>query len=155
MKETPIMVPGLCLFIGNQKGKIVGIGKIGFRHNLLSISQLCDNEYDIFFNKGECIVKNFDGSLLSNKSKCNLSSVYKRTWHKKLGHASLRLISKLNKHNLIKGLPSLVYKADLCVILVRKGNKLEDPLGPKTLFQLLDLWSNFTLICLVQLELPP
>lgn len=28
-------------------------------------------------------------------------------WHKKLGHASLRLTSKLQKHNFIKGLPSM------------------------------------------------
>ncbi|RDX89701.1 hypothetical protein CR513_28546, partial [Mucuna pruriens] len=31
-------------------------------------------------------------------------------WHKKLDHASLRLVSKLKKHNLVIGLPSLVYK---------------------------------------------
>ncbi|RDX75500.1 hypothetical protein CR513_44609, partial [Mucuna pruriens] len=29
------------------------------------------------------------------------------TWHKKLRHASLKVISKLRKHNLIRGLPSL------------------------------------------------
>ncbi|RDX82434.1 hypothetical protein CR513_36783, partial [Mucuna pruriens] len=27
----------------------------GLKHNLLSISQLCDNGYDVSFNKGECI----------------------------------------------------------------------------------------------------
>ncbi|RDX77582.1 hypothetical protein CR513_42270, partial [Mucuna pruriens] len=70
------------------ESKIVGIGRIGeypfpsidnvlfiegLKHKLLSISQLCDNEYDVFFNKRECI---------------------------KLEHAGLKLISKLKKHNL-------------------------------------------------------
>ncbi|RDX91474.1 hypothetical protein CR513_26539, partial [Mucuna pruriens] len=32
------------------------------------------------------------------------------TWHKKLVHASLRLTSKLKRHNLVRGLPSFVYK---------------------------------------------
>ncbi|RDX96157.1 hypothetical protein CR513_21214, partial [Mucuna pruriens] len=45
------------------------------------------------------------------------------TWHKKLGHPSLRLISKLKKHNLIKRLPSLLYKAKFYVMHVKKGNK--------------------------------
>ncbi|RDY05802.1 hypothetical protein CR513_10326, partial [Mucuna pruriens] len=31
-------------------------------------------------------------------------------WHKKLGHASLKLISKLKKHNLVRGFPKLFCK---------------------------------------------
>ena len=70
---------GSVTFGGNQKGKIVGIGKIGkhpfpsidnvllvegLKHNLLSISQLCDSGSNVSFNQGECIVKNSDGSIL-------------------------------------------------------------------------------------------
>ncbi|RDX92144.1 hypothetical protein CR513_25763, partial [Mucuna pruriens] len=48
---------------------------------------------------------------------------------KKLGHASLRLISKLKKHNLMRGLSSLVYKVDLLcdyyVMPIKRKNKLE------------------------------
>ncbi|RDX58410.1 hypothetical protein CR513_62276, partial [Mucuna pruriens] len=61
---------GWITFGGNQKGKIVGIGRIGkhpfpsinmlfveiLKHNILSISQLCENGYDVSFNKGECKV---------------------------------------------------------------------------------------------------
>lgn len=32
---------------------------------------------------------------------------------KKHGHGSLRLISKLQKYNLVKGIPSMSYKGDL------------------------------------------
>ena len=52
-------------FGGNQNGNIIGTGAIGnssisinnvwlvdgLRHNLLSISQFCDNGYDVMFNK--------------------------------------------------------------------------------------------------------
>jgi len=113
---------GTVTFKGNQKGKIIWVGKIGIhpypstdnalfveglRHNLLSISQFCDNGY-------ECIILNKDGSLLfstkriSNLFKIKLGELPNKKvswllstkenhwmWHKKLGHASLRLISKL------------------------------------------------------------
>src|SRR4051812_4018956 len=56
-------------FGGDQKGKIIGSGTIsmgnspsitnvllveGLTHNLLSISQLSDNGYDIIFNQKTC-----------------------------------------------------------------------------------------------------
>ena len=55
-------------FGGNQTGKIIGTGTIGnssvsinnvwlvdgLRHNLLSISQFCDNGYDVMFDKTNC-----------------------------------------------------------------------------------------------------
>ncbi|RDX98141.1 hypothetical protein CR513_18992, partial [Mucuna pruriens] len=77
------------------------------KHHILSISQLCDSGYDVSFNKGECIIQNLDGSLL------------------------LRLISKLKKHNLIKGLPSLVYKSKNIVLASRPLEFLHiDLFGP-------------------------
>ena len=75
----------------NKKGLIIGVGKIGMhpyppidnvlfveslKHNLVSISQLCDNGYNVSFNKDECIVQNSDGSLLfSTKRKGNLYKI--------------------------------------------------------------------------------
>ena len=133
-------------FGGNQKGKIAGVGKIGkhplptidnvlyvegLKHNLLSISQLCDSGYNVSFNKDECVVKLPDGSKMfsakqQNVYKINLVELSNQRvtcllslkdeqwiWHKKLGHASLRLISKLSKHNLVRGLPSLKFKSDV------------------------------------------
>ena len=76
---------------GNKKRLIIEVGKIGIppyplvdnvlfveglKHNLLSISQLSDNGYDVSFNKDECIVHNNDGSLLfSTKRKDNLYKI--------------------------------------------------------------------------------
>ena len=59
-------------FGGNQTGKIIGTITIGnssvsinnvwlvdgLRHNLLSISQFCDNGYDVMFDKTNCTVVN-------------------------------------------------------------------------------------------------
>ena len=65
-------------FRGNKKGRITGVGKIGIhlyhsidnilfveglKHNLQNISQLCDNGYDVSFNKDECVVLCHDGSI--------------------------------------------------------------------------------------------
>lgn len=58
-------------FGDNNKGKVVGIGNVvnkslsisdvlyvkGLKHNLLSISQLCDKGYDIKFEADRCIVR--------------------------------------------------------------------------------------------------
>ena len=57
-------------FGGNQTDKIIGSGTIGnssisinnvwlvdeLNHNLLSISQFCDNGYDVLFVKNNCTV---------------------------------------------------------------------------------------------------
>ncbi|RDX71979.1 hypothetical protein CR513_48601, partial [Mucuna pruriens] len=82
----------------------------GLKHNLLSISQLCDIVYNIFFNKGECII---NLTNLSNQSVTCLVFIKDDywIWHKKLGHASLRLISNLSKHHLVRGLSNLVFKS--------------------------------------------
>ncbi|RDY01105.1 putative mitochondrial protein, partial [Mucuna pruriens] len=75
-------------------GKKVGVKRIGKYHspsidNVLyveglkhmSISKLCDNGYDISFNKGECIVKSQNGSIIfytkrqNNLHKINLTDL--------------------------------------------------------------------------------
>src|SRR3954463_1987212 len=84
-KKVYIPRPGLkpggeVKFRGDQKGKIIGSGTIslgnspsitnvllveGLTHNLLSISQLSDNGYDIIFNQKSCkAVSQKDGSIL-------------------------------------------------------------------------------------------
>src|ERR1051325_8146622 len=78
-------------FRGNQKGKIIGSRTIGnsslpfitnvllvdgLMHNLLSISQLSDNVYDIIFNQKSCkVVTQKYGTILFNGKRKN--SIYK------------------------------------------------------------------------------
>ena len=95
---------GTVTFGGNKKGKIISAGKIsihpypsidnilfveGLKHNLLSISQLCDSGYDVSFNKEECVIKFKDeSSLFSAKIKGNLYKI-------KLGEFSDKKVSYL------------------------------------------------------------
>ena len=75
MKEGRIMTFG-----DDVKGHIIGIGKIqiilqtclenvlyvlGLKHNLISISQLCDRAYKVSFESFLCLVTNsFDNSII-------------------------------------------------------------------------------------------
>lgn len=76
-------------FGGNHKGKIIGKGIIGnctlpfitkfllvkgIMHNLISISQLIDNGYDIIFNEKSCniVSQKDDYVLFSGKRKNNM-----------------------------------------------------------------------------------
>ena len=74
-------------FGGDQKGKIIGSGTVGngslpsitnvllvegLKYNLLSISQLSDNGYDIIFNKDSCkAMSQKDGFVLFNGKRRN------------------------------------------------------------------------------------
>src|SRR3954463_13889836 len=149
-QDLVLMSSGEVKFEGDQKGKIIGSGTIStgnspsisnvllverLAHNLLSISQLSDNGYDIIFNQKSCkAISQKDGSILfTGKRKNNiykidlqdlknqrvtcLMSVSEEqwVWHRRLGHVSLRKISQINKLNLVKGLYNLKYKSDaLC-----------------------------------------
>ncbi|RDX72476.1 hypothetical protein CR513_48039, partial [Mucuna pruriens] len=83
MKETHVMVLGQWVLTSNDGGRVYvtrpqakerrmgylqSIPNIlyvkGLKHNLLSISQLCDSGYDVSFNKGECIVRGCNDSIM-------------------------------------------------------------------------------------------
>lgn len=77
-------------FRGEQKGKIIGIGTIGnslicinnvwlvseLKHNLLSISHICDSGYEVLFNKNLCLVINESDKFILLKGK-RKGNVYK------------------------------------------------------------------------------
>ena len=56
---------------------------------------------------------------------CLVSYENQWLWHKRLGHASLRLISKLKKHNLVRGLSSLVYQSNNLCEACQKGKQVK------------------------------
>ena len=70
---------GQVTFGDNSKGKIMGIGTVsmssnlmienvllvkGLKHNLLSISQLCDKNYKVIFDNNKCCINSPDGKAL-------------------------------------------------------------------------------------------
>ncbi|XP_057785954.1 uncharacterized protein LOC131003485 [Salvia miltiorrhiza] len=93
----------------------------GLKANLISISQLCDEQMTVVFDKDKCIVKNGENEYISGKrssDNCYIVSPENScfqvlgddtdTWHQKLGHTSLRNMKKLVKTDAIRGLPKLV-----------------------------------------------
>jgi len=88
--------------------------------------------YDVIFDKKNYTVINkndksivFKGKRKNNVYKINFSELVdqkvvcllpvsdkKWLWHRRLGHANWRLISMLNKLQLVKGLPDIDYHSD-------------------------------------------
>ena len=137
---------GSVTFGDNQKGRIIDKGKIKItpstfiedvllveklKHNLLSISQLCDVGFNIFFKTSICIVidpldssSKFIGHRLSNiyvvdlddlalSSSTSLVAIDEKNkessilWHRRLGHASMHTLAKLISKDLVNGMPKL------------------------------------------------
>ncbi|CAL9098073.1 unnamed protein product [Musa textilis] len=106
----------------------------GLKYNLLSISQLCDNGYIVRFESNACIIEKPHNSTSiiaikqNNIYTINLDDLSSETcfsalnddawlWHRRLGHASMKLISQITSKNLIRGIPKVNCK---CFILNEK-----------------------------------
>ncbi|XP_062104243.1 uncharacterized protein LOC133815415 [Humulus lupulus] len=140
---------GFVTFGDNSKGKILGIGDIGniyspciknvllvdnLKHNLLSISQLCDKDFRVVFESSKCSIENastnevifvgerkdnvyvIDVDSFDSKNKClTVMNDNSWLWHRRLGHASMDSISKLVRKDLVVGLSSIPFVKDkLC-----------------------------------------
>ena len=91
-------------FGGNQADKIIGPVTIrnysisinnvwsidGLRYNLFSISQFCDNGYDVMFDKTNCTIVNKNDNFIVFKGK-RIDNVYKINFS---GQGSLPSISE-------------------------------------------------------------
>jgi intein/homing endonuclease len=81
---------GKVTFGDNSKGKVIGVGNTGdksspsiekmflvnnLKHNLLSISQLCDKGYKIMFDHACCIILENDKVLLIGNRKVNVYKI--------------------------------------------------------------------------------
>ncbi len=108
----------------------------GLKHNLLSISQFCDKGLKVTFEASICIITNpKDNSIVlmghrhgniymvdlhdldKKNGLCLITNEERKSetswlWHRRLGHASMDLISKLVKKDLIKDVPKLIFEKD-------------------------------------------
>ena len=115
-KESSTFIENVCL-VENLK------------HNFLSISQLHDKGYKVIFNKIKCVIENacdgkvlFVGKICINVYTVDIDCAYSHNkcffvlhddswlWHRRLGHASMDLISKISKNDLVKGLPKIGFQ---------------------------------------------
>ncbi|GJR25187.1 putative ribonuclease H-like domain-containing protein [Tanacetum coccineum] len=121
------------------------------KFNLFSVSQMCDKKNSVLFNDTECIVlspnfKLIDESqvLLRVPRKNNMYSVdlknivpkrgltclfakatsdESKLWHRRLGHLNFKTMNKLVKENLVRGLPSKLFKNDQTCVACQKGKQ--------------------------------
>ena len=112
-------------------------------HNLLSISQLCDKGYRVTFEKSHCGVFekgsneiNFFGQRMNNVYIVDFENISSDglclvadscdapwLWHRRLGHASFGVISKLSWHDLVNGLPRVNFSSDKIFEACAKGKQ--------------------------------
>ena len=95
----------------------------GLRVNLLSISQICDQDFMVLFLKRKCLVLNESGKKLIS-GVCTLDNYYglvpdanivcnsirlpnEDLWHQRMGHASYKHLSIVSKHESMVGIPKL------------------------------------------------
>ncbi|GJX72793.1 retrovirus-related pol polyprotein from transposon TNT 1-94 [Tanacetum coccineum] len=105
----------------------------GLKHNLFSISQLCDANFKVLFTKTQGTIFNEKGKVVHiaprrrdvyviDMSSYNTDSnafFYAKAspsinwlWHKRLSHLNFKTINNLLKYNLASGLPSLTFSKD-------------------------------------------
>ena len=146
---------GKVTFGDNNQGNILGKGNIGklgsvviedvwlvenLKHNLLSISQLCDKDYIVKFDKDKCSICDLNGNVLLigirhqnvyvidfddlSNHKC-LSAMHDvvNLWHKKLGHLNFKAMHKLAKYELVKGLPKSKFEKNTICASCQKGKQ--------------------------------
>ena len=91
--------------------------------NLLSISQICDQDFILLFSKEKCIFVNESGKklisgvrTLDNRYRlvpnadivCNsIRLPDEDLWHQRMGHVSYKHLSIVSKHELVLGIPKL------------------------------------------------
>ncbi|GJT25867.1 putative ribonuclease H-like domain-containing protein [Tanacetum coccineum] len=126
--------------VGNLDFDSVSFVKELGHFNLFSISQICDKQHKVLFTETECLVVSSDFKMLDENQILlkvprhhNMYSFDMKTptpakgfacliakatsdesklWHRRLGHINFKNLNKLVKGNLVRGLPSKVFKND-------------------------------------------
>ena len=91
--------------------------------NLLSISQICDQDFMVLFSKGKGLILNESRKKLISGIRtldncyglvpnadivCNsIHLPNEDLWHQRMGHASYKQLSIVSKHELVLGTPKL------------------------------------------------
>ena len=123
----------------------------GLKYNLLSISQLCDERNIIIFKKDQCIIKTLESEEtrfiiqchknmyvlqlkeLADQDVCLVAnkSDLLQLWHRRLGHASASVIEKLQRLNIVEGLPKLNTKSEVVCDACVRGKQIKSSFKSK------------------------
>ncbi|GJY53117.1 putative ribonuclease H-like domain-containing protein [Tanacetum coccineum] len=118
------------------------------KYNLFSMSQICDKKNNVLFINTKCLVLSSNFKLLDESQvllrvprKDNIYSVdlksivptgglscliakatigESNTCHRRLGYINFKIMNKLVKGNLVKGLPSKIYENDHSCVVCQK-----------------------------------
>nr|GEU55249.1 receptor-like protein kinase ANXUR1 [Tanacetum cinerariifolium] len=127
---------GYVTFGGNPKGgKISGKGKIRtgkldfddvyfvkeLKFNLFIVSQMYDKKNSVLFTDTDCLVLSPEFKLPDENQV--LLKVPRETICTMLGHINFKTMNKLVKGNLVRGLPSKVFKNDNICVACKKGKQ--------------------------------
>ncbi|WVZ70849.1 hypothetical protein U9M48_019485 [Paspalum notatum var. saurae] len=143
---NPVSTKEYITFGDNGQGKVMGVGSVSLSaklflrevafvqnlgFNLVSVSQLLDEGFEVRFKKGACRVLDAEETLVfrvhltsvSGPARCLVASpsadIWK--WHRWLGHLSFDLLVRLSSMGLIQGLPKLKAEKDLVCHPCRHG----------------------------------
>lgn len=108
--------------------------------NLISVSQLCDDDLDAHFDKrrfyvvredGECIItgkRTYDNYYQMNtviESICMEVKLHDtKLWQRRLGHINYKLLHKLGSKAIVEGIPCLVSRTKLYVVIFNQKSQL-------------------------------
>jgi hypothetical protein len=125
------------------------VKSLGF--NFLSVSQLLDEGFEVCFKSGESRLLDSRGDLVCmiipegqifkadfsrslGPARCLMvgpfSDLWK--WHRRLGHLSFDLVSRLSGLDLVRGFPKLKFEKDLVCASCRHGKMVATPHPPLT-----------------------
>ncbi|KAI3669098.1 hypothetical protein L6452_40321 [Arctium lappa] len=131
---------GIIRGYGSLKNDTITIKKVlyvdGLDHNLFNTSHFCDSQYQVWFTINHCFIEDLDGyeifraeryqnlyavnfpTLLTTRPVCLLAKASKAqswTWHWHLSHQNFKVIDKLARQGIVKGLPEMRFEKDsLC-----------------------------------------
>ncbi|KAL4582121.1 hypothetical protein LXL04_006662 [Taraxacum kok-saghyz] len=144
-------------FGNNMTTKIKGYGnitngnftkkKVAFvddlKHNLISVSQLCDNDLEVLFTKQQSLIKDaetkeviVDSCRAGNMYPLDMNLIYGKPdicllskapadirwlWHRRLSHLNFGYINKLIDDDLVRGLPLLKLDNETLCATCEKG----------------------------------
>jgi len=150
----------------NNKGRILGNGVIGngssfniknvllvegLKHNLISITQLCDKGFKVMFEPNSCLIYDACGSIVLIGKRVNniyLLDLHHASfsihclltkeddtwlWHRRLCHIHMQHFNRLNRKQLVEGLPKLKFEKDKVCETCQKGKQTKVSFKPKNL----------------------
>jgi hypothetical protein len=144
------VIPKVVVHVSDKVAlKRVALVNLGF--NILSVSQFLDEGFEVRFKSSESRLLDSRGDLVCmiilegqifradfsrslGPARCFMAgpSCDLWKWHRRLGHLSFDLVSRLSGLDLVRGLPRLKFEKDLVCAPCRHGKMVATPHPPLT-----------------------